>query len=144
MNKKQKENLTRLENNLCKMGIRLADVRHLLRIERALNRWHAMECGTRIGKVDVYVFTDVKTGHTMKRVEHRGNDGNLYTNVYRTRNAEATALKQLRRLMLPYCDTLVPYVQSDPRGCSLYILRKSDVAGADISSVYTRGVAVCI
>ena len=35
------------------------------------------------------------------------------------------------------------YVQTDPRGAALYILRPGDVAeGADVSSCYTRGIAV--
>jgi hypothetical protein len=37
---------------------------------------------------------------------------------------------------------LQAYVQGDPRGCSLYILTAADVAGLDVNSVYTRGVAV--
>ena len=35
------------------------------------------------------------------------------------------------------------YVQGDPRGASLYILRPGDVpAGGDVDSFYTRGLAV--
>lgn len=35
------------------------------------------------------------------------------------------------------------YLQTDPRGCALYILRPGDVpAGADVQSYYTRGIAV--
>lgn len=35
------------------------------------------------------------------------------------------------------------YVQTDPRGCALYILRPGDVpAGAETDSYYSRGIAV--
>ena len=36
------------------------------------------------------------------------------------------------------------YVQKDPRGAALHILRPGDVpAGEDVSSYYSRGIAVC-
>jgi hypothetical protein len=34
------------------------------------------------------------------------------------------------------------YIQGDPRGASLYILRPGDIPdGADVNSCYTRGIA---
>lgn len=37
------------------------------------------------------------------------------------------------------------YIQGDPRGCALYILRADDIGpGESIDSVYTRGIAVCV
>ncbi len=38
---------------------------------------------------------------------------------------------------------LSAYVQTDPRGCALYILRPGDVPdGGDPSSYYSRGISV--
>lgn len=65
--------------------------------------------------------------------------------VHRTPIAdkEAGALKRLGLILKAHPD-LCYYHQSDPRGCSLYILRKSDLgAGEEISSVYNRGIAIC-
>jgi hypothetical protein len=55
---------------------------------------------------------------------------------------ERGALKRLAAIMSRYPD-LSYYVQGDPRGAALYILKPGDVpAGQDVSSYYSRGVAV--
>jgi len=55
---------------------------------------------------------------------------------------ETPALKRLAATMARY-PTLSYYVQGDPRGASLYILRPGDVPeGEDVSAYYSRGVAV--
>jgi len=43
----------------------------------------------------------------------------------------------------PNCDDLTTYIQTDPRGAALYILRPGDIeAGDKVESCYTRGVCV--
>ena len=38
---------------------------------------------------------------------------------------------------------LVSYVQGDPRGAALYVLRESDIPdGSKLDSCYSRGVAI--
>lgn len=55
---------------------------------------------------------------------------------------EAGALKRLAAIVARY-PGFGFYVQGDPRGASLYILRPGDVkAGETADSVYTRGIAV--
>lgn len=55
---------------------------------------------------------------------------------------EAGALKRLAVIMSRY-PSLTSYVQGDPRGCALYILRPGDVpAGCDVGAYYSRGLAV--
>ena len=40
-------------------------------------------------------------------------------------------------------DKLTFYIQSDPRGAALYIIRPGDVPeGADVASCYNRGICV--
>lgn len=52
------------------------------------------------------------------------------------------ARRRLAKIVSRYPD-LYAYVQTDPRGASLYIMRVADVAGRDVSSVYSSfGVAV--
>ena len=67
--------------------------------------------------------------HTMKR--------------WPIRDLEAGAMRRLKDIMARYPD-LAYYVQGDPRGCALYILRPGDVPeGGDPSCYYSRGIAVC-
>lgn len=58
---------------------------------------------------------------------------------------EKGARKRLNNIMAKYLGTDIAgiYVQGDPRGAALYILRKGDVPeGADPDSYYSRGIAV--
>lgn len=36
-----------------------------------------------------------------------------------------------------------PYNQGDPRGCSVYLLTKSDLQGQSPDAAYYRGLAIC-
>lgn len=58
------------------------------------------------------------------------------------RDMETPALRRLAAIMAKY-PGLGYYVQGDPRGAALYILRAGDVPeGADPSAYYSRGVAI--
>ena len=62
---------------------------------------------------------------------------------YPVPDREAGARKRLAAIMKRY-PALTAYVQTDPRGCALYLLRPGDVpAGAEPRECYTRGIAVC-
>jgi hypothetical protein len=55
---------------------------------------------------------------------------------------EAGALKRLGKIMARY-PKLTAYIQTDPRGAALYIIRPGDVPeGATVNSYYSRGLAV--
>lgn len=55
---------------------------------------------------------------------------------------ETGALRRLASILAAH-DTLAYYVQTDPRGAALYILRPGDVPpGEDKGSYYTRGICV--
>ena len=55
---------------------------------------------------------------------------------------ERGAQKRLAKIMARY-PGYQAYVQGDPRGAALYILRPGDVPeGADVASCYNRGIAV--
>jgi len=117
-------------NGLESLGISWTHANKLRRISMNLNRWFERECGTDNGCIE----RDELTGKpvwlnstTMKR--------------FPIKDMEAGAMRRLTAIMSGYPD-LVHYVQGDCRGASLYILRKSDVNGHEIDSVYTRGVAV--
>jgi hypothetical protein len=68
-----------------------------------------------------------------------GKDSVSYTKIP---DREAGAKRRLAAIMARY-PGFRSYVQGDPRGCALYVLRPGDVReGDDVSSVYTRGIAV--
>jgi len=124
-------------NTLQGIGIAYRDAFDLRRISMTLSRWHEGECGAADGTC---IERDEATGKPF-RTWDTGNSGK------RGRMAipemEAGALKRLKAIMANY-PTLTSYVQGDPRGAALYILRPGDVPeGEDAGSYYSRGVAVC-
>ena len=118
-------------SRLVRLGIDEHDACTLRRISMTLHRWHELECGDGDGCIE----RDETTGraywlssHTMKR--------------WPIPDREKGAHKRLAKVMAAY-PTLTPYIQGDPRGASLYILRPEDmIKGARIDSYYSRGVAV--
>lgn len=112
-------------------GISYDDATALRRISMQLRRWHELECGTGDGAVE----RDETTG---KPYWLNAMTGRRYTIPDR----ETGALKRLAKIMARY-PGLRPYVQGDPRGCALYLLRPDDVpAGGRDESYYSRGIPV--
>ncbi len=113
------------------LGISYADAVSLRRIAMTLHRWHELECGVENGGVE----RDETTGKTYWYNSHTGRRSP-------TPDRETGTLKRLAKIMAGY-PTLKAYVQGDPRGASLYILRPGDVPeGEDVGSYYSRGIAV--
>lgn len=112
-------------------GITYEDAIALRRISSQLHRWHELECGVDAGGVERDEVTskcswyDSRTG---KRSPYP--------------DRETGALVRLGRIMTRY-PSLVSYVQGDPRGAALYILRPGDLPrGESADAYYTRGIAV--
>jgi hypothetical protein len=125
--RKQPESIT----NLVKCGISQDDATTLRRIAMQLHRWHELECGVEYGGVE----RDETTG---KCTWYDSRTGRRTP----TADRETPALNRLKTIMGRY-PTLGYYVQGDPRGAALYILRPSDVpAGESADAYYSRGVAV--
>lgn len=119
-------------NTLYSLGIEPGDVLALRRISMTLHRWHEHECNGDIQRDE----TDGKP----YRHYGRGTVGPFLTVLIPDR--EAGAIRRLKAIMAKY-PTLSYYVQTDPRGAALYILRPGDVPeGGDVSAYYSRGVAV--
>lgn len=120
-----------LIGTLVRTGFSSDDALALRRIAMQLHRWHELECGSYNGGVE----RDESTG---KCFWHNAYTGKRYP----TADRETGALKRLAKIMAKY-PTLKSYVQGDPRGASLYILRPGDVPeGEDVDSYYSRGIAV--
>ena len=121
-------------NNLAQLiacGISCDDAAKLRRISLTLHSWHEHECNG-----------------TIQREGDNGDGSPFWYNpdtckrIGPANDLERGALKRLAAIMTRY-PTLSPYVQGDPRGCALYILRPGDVPhGQNAESYYSRGIAV--
>lgn len=116
---------------LVRAGIHEGDAYDLRRIAMTLRRWHELECGDGRGCIE--------------RDEISGRPYWLSAATMRRSpipDREKGALKRLAEIMARY-PGLGWYVQGDPRGASLYILRPGDVpVGEDADAYYSRGLAV--
>jgi hypothetical protein len=118
-------------NQVMSCGILWNDAVALRRISMALRRWYEHECNGAIQR-------DGDRGDGLP-FWHSTFDGRK---LYRAPDRERGALKRLSDIMARYPD-LTPYIQGDPRGCALYILRPGDVpAGKEADAYYNRGIAV--
>lgn len=108
-------------------------------IEKTLHRWGERECN---GEVE----RDEETGKVYAVYGHNGPGP---TRRYQTADKETGALRRLAKVMQKY-PRLWFYHQGDPRGCALYVGKKSDMRrfkkpGYTLDSVYSSiGVAVCV
>jgi hypothetical protein len=127
MNRNTIDMLRRLES----AGVEWNDAESLRRISMTLHAWHEGECGNYYGCIE----RDEETGKTYNVNAYSGKR-------YPTPDRETGALKRLATLMAKY-PSLSYYVQGDPRGASLYILRAGDIPeGKDVDAYYNRGIAV--
>jgi len=116
---------------LTRAGIAHDDAMALRRISMTLHNWHEKECGFEYSCLE----RDEVTGKPFwvnSRTMRRSPIADL----------ERGALKRLNTIMAKY-PNLSTYVQGDPRGAALYILRPGDVPeGEDVDSYYSRGLPV--
>lgn len=120
---------------LQRAGIDASDAWALRRIAMTLHRWHELECGTDSGAIE----RDEATGIPYW---YNANQSGGQRRLFKVADKEKGALKRLKAIMARY-PSLSFYVQGDPRGAALYILRPGDVpAGEDVGAYYSRGLAV--
>lgn len=134
MNKHAVESITRLT----RAGISTDDALSLRRISMTLRRWFELECGDGNNYASWAIERDETTDKPfMVRYPHNGKS---YREPIADR--EKGAYKRLAKIMAKYPE-LTAYVQTDPRGCSLYVLHRADVDSVDACQVYnSRGIAV--
>lgn len=134
------EMVARLE----RLGFSYSEANQLRRISRILQHWFELECGTEnaAGSSISIEREDNGEGKPFQRVQFMAAGGQWFDKRYPVADREAGARRRLAAIMASRKRRLVAYVQTDCRGASLYILRKADVRGQDINSVYNRGVAV--
>ncbi len=110
------------------LGIPYEDARTLCRAERTLRRWHELECGDGNDRASWCLERDEATGKPyMVTYPHRGP-----THRRLLPDRETGAIHRVRKV----CERhgLYVYIQTDPRGCALYVSREPITA-----SDYTRG-----
>lgn len=126
-------------------GISNDDAWTLRRISLTLHRWHELECGdsNEYGSWAIERDGDEPNSKPyMVRRHYRHGAGKDTVSRTPIPDRETGARKRLAGIMERYTQ-LIAYVQGDPRGAALYILRKGDVPeGAEVDSYYSRGIAV--
>ena len=143
MTKSEAQRLTAQENTLVSLGFTSDEAETLRRINSTLRRWYEMECGNDRGAIErndatgrPYWCAEVGNTRTGFRI--------VQTPIP---DREAGALRRLSRIVKARnersIDALDTYIQTDPRGAALYILRPGEIpAGCSVESCYTRGVCV--
>jgi len=128
---------------MSRLGFTTIETETLLKAERALHRWHELSCGTGNDRMTVSVERD-ETGKPFRRVQYMGADGKWIDRREPCRDTEKAACKRIESVMEGKTG-LSAFIQGDPRGCALYILRQGDVPeGESADSYYSRGIAVCL
>lgn len=160
-----KDTVARLLRLCTDYGVSHEDAWALRRISMTLHRWYELECGdsSHHGDWSIVRGHKPKRDRTGARLDGGPNDetfvydddGKSYVEEHHygagaTRTChtpipdrERGAQRRLQAIMARY-PALTCYLQTDPRGVALYILRKADIPeGADVSSLYSsHGVAV--
>jgi hypothetical protein len=130
-------------DRLLNAGITTEDAVALRRISMTLHRWHEQECGDGNNYGSWCIVRGKKTGNVFE-YEDEGKPFLEYHSHTETKatyrplpDRERGALKRLAAIMGKY-PTLGAYVQTDPRGCALYI-----GIGLTDSNYSSQGIAVC-
>lgn len=154
MTKRESARQTRQHDVLVSLGFTTGESDALRRISLTLHRWAEHECNGVIERDETRqnrpFWSNPNTGrHYVAPVadRQRGAIKRLKTIISSrnqrviTRMNEPTTLQGCLDQVLDV--SLAYYVQGDPRGAMLYLLRPGDVPeGADVDSYYSRGVAI--
>ena len=107
----------------------------LRRAERTLHRWHELECGTDAGHIEEAVGPDGNTYHLFRPAGRMTSAGWVQPQARPMRNVYGPAIKRVELICKEH--GLHHYVQTDPRGCALYVSDKPMT-----SENYNSGVAI--
>lgn len=163
MTRRESERRARQAQILLNLGFTTDEAETLRRASVTLQRWHEAKCGTDHTCLvrgrwqrDAGAFEYDDDGAPYW--EHAGASGRWrYTRTpdrergARRRIADILGQRNGRPCLIDgTCYAADPrgaitaYIQTDPRGAALYLLRPGDVpAGGDVGSYYNRGICVC-
>ena len=129
------------QNALMALGFTHDESEALRRISMQLHRWHELECGVDNGGVE----RDEQTGKTYwynAMTGRRTPCADRETGA-RKRLDAIIAARNARCVGQSSWAEISAYIQGDPRGAALYLIRSADVPkGESVDSYYTRGVCV--
>jgi hypothetical protein len=111
-----------------------------------LRRWHELECGNDQGCISRDETTN-KPYFLYSSQHGYVSDGHRRSYIP---DRETGAKKRLAKILearnerySDFSHELSAYIQTDPRGAALYIIRPGDVPnGADVSAYYSRGICI--
>ena len=148
MTKREQIRQTTQVNTLITLGFTPDEADALRRISLTLSRWAEHECNGTIERDETRgnrpFWSNPEYGrHYVAPVADRERgalrrlDAIFSARVARESHPDGTRSPLWLQSALSY------YLQGDPRGASLYILRPGDVPdGADVDSYYSRGIAI--
>lgn len=125
-------------------GLTYAHAVAVRRIALTLHRWYELECGYGNDHGEWAIERGDNGDGPPEMVHHHylHGKGKDYTTRYRIPDRETGAIKRLDAIMAHYPD-LRAYLQTDPRGGTLYVIRPGDVPeGKEVGAYYNRGVFV--
>ena len=140
MTRKEAERQTRQNDILRQLGFTYDEAESLRRISMTLRNWFEHECNG-----------DIQRGEDGIARYHYGRNTNGPFLTVKCVDRETGARKRLAAILDRRNMTfnnkptgcLSAYIQGDPRGAALYIIRPGDVpAGADVGAYYNRGICV--
>ena len=144
MNKQERENRHRMYNALQGLGFTFDECEKLRRISMTLQRWYELECGNGDDYSDWAIERDDNGEGLPYMVTHIHPKKGTEARTIKTRIAdrEAGAKKRLAEI-LKSKPQLSAYIQGDPRGAALYILRPGDIPeGSEPMVHYHRGICI--
>lgn len=144
MSKAETLRIARTIDTLQTLGFTEYEACALRRISMTLRRWFERECGTDSGMIERDEVTGKPYWVSYTRRYLGANDTRMRTLIA---DRESGARRRLQSIIdnrnARSCASVSAYIQSDPRGASLYILRPGDVpAGINADSCYTNGIVV--
>ena len=142
--KNERARIIHMTRTLQTLGFTEDEALALRRISMTLRRWYELECGTDSGCIERDESTNRPYWLSYTRRYLGANDTRTRTPIA---DRESGARRRLQSIIdnrnARSCASVSAYIQSDPRGAALYIIRPGDVpADSDVDSCYTRGVCV--
>ena len=134
------------QNTLLSLGFTTDEAAKLRRISLTLRRWYEYECGTGNNHADYFIVRE--SDGTPYMETHLNGQGVFKTYRHRIADRETGALRRLAAIINARNERraeppLKPYIQTDPRGAALYILRPNDVPeGKDPAAYYSQGICI--
>lgn len=158
MTKAEAQRRQHMNTALQSLGFTAEECEALRRISMTLHRWHELECGTDGGCIErhgdagspFWHRQDIGRAEYGTRIPDReaGAKKRLARivarcNAYRSGLSATAVLNAITEAQRCDCRPVTTYIQTDPRGTALYILRPGDVPeGQTADCCYSRGIAV--